>query len=53
MERDDLVFNLVTALSECDKVVQEKMVWHFSRCDDEFGRRLAEGLGLDNTTARG
>ncbi len=45
-ERDDLVLNLVTALSECDKRIQEKMVWHFTQCDAGFGGRLAQGLGL-------
>jgi catalase len=45
-ERDDLVLNLVTALSECDKHIQEKMVWHFGQCDAGFGSRVAEGLGL-------
>lgn len=47
-ERDDLVLNLVTLLGQCDKRIQEKMVWHFSRCDDEFGRRVAEGIGVDH-----
>jgi catalase len=46
-ERDDLVLNLVEALGQCDKGVQEAMVRHFARCDDEFGRRVAEGIGLD------
>jgi catalase len=46
-ERDDLVLNLVGLLTQADKVIQEKMVWHFSQCDDEFGRRVAEGLSLD------
>jgi catalase len=46
-ERDDLVFNLVDALSQCEKSIQERMVRHFGHCDDEFGRRVAEGIGLD------
>jgi catalase len=45
-ERDDLIANLVNNLSQCDKHIQEKMVWHFSQCDEEYGRRVAEGLGL-------
>ena len=49
-ERDDLVHNLVDALSQCDKRIQERMVWHFARCDDEFGRRIAHGIGLDFAT---
>ncbi len=46
-ERDDLVLNLSTLLGDCEKHIQEKMVWHFSQCDEEFGRRVAEGVGLD------
>ena len=46
-ERSDLVLNLVTLLGQCDKHIQEKMVWHFSQCDDAYGERVASGLGLD------
>jgi catalase len=45
-ERDDLVLNLVGMLSQCEKHIQERMVWHFTRCDGEFGGRVAQGLGL-------
>jgi catalase len=45
-ERDDLVHNLITLLGQCDKSIQEKMVWHFGQCDEEYGRRVATGLGL-------
>jgi catalase len=45
-ERDDLVLNMITLLGQCDKRIQEKMVWHFAQCDSEYGRRVAEGLGL-------
>jgi catalase len=45
-ERDDLVLNLVTLLGDCDKVIQEKMVAHLRQCDEDYGRRVAEGLGL-------
>ncbi len=47
-ERDDLVLNLTTLLGQCDKAIQEKMVWHFTQCDSEYGRRVAEGLGVDH-----
>ncbi len=46
VERDDLVLNLVTALSQCDKRIQEDMVVHLTRCDEEYGGRVAAGLGL-------
>jgi catalase len=51
-ERDDLIFNLVDALSQCEKVTQEKMVWHFSQCDEDYGRRVATGIGLDYESVR-
>jgi catalase len=28
-ERDDLVLNMGTLLGECERDVQERMVWHF------------------------
>ncbi|HEV2891042.1 MAG TPA: catalase [Frankiaceae bacterium] len=45
-ERDDLVLNLVTALAQCDKQIQERMVAHLTRCDEAYGGRVAAGLGL-------
>lgn len=45
-ERDDLVLNLVTLLSQADRPVQERMVWHFLLAEDDLGRRVGEGLGL-------
>jgi hypothetical protein len=44
-ERDELVSNLVAELSKCPQDIQERMIWHFSRSDAEYGRRVAEGLG--------
>ena len=43
-ERDDLVLNLVTLLSQAEDDVQERMLVQLSRCDEEYGRRVAEGL---------
>ncbi|WP_246343927.1 catalase [Adhaeribacter radiodurans] len=45
-ERDDLISNLVSTLSTCDKRIQDKMVEHFTLADEEYGRRVAEGLQL-------
>jgi len=45
-EQDDLVANLVGALSQCDREIQERMVWHLFLCEDEYGRRVGEGLGI-------
>ena len=45
-EREDLVLNLTDLIGQCERQIQERMVDHFSRCDEEFGRRLAEGIGV-------
>ena len=50
-ERDDLVLNMIELLGQCDKVIQQKMVWHFNQCDGEFGRRVGGGLGLTGNGA--
>src|SRR4051795_1332585 len=33
-EKDDLVANLVDGLSQCERPIQERMVWHFYMVDD-------------------
>ncbi|MEI7033390.1 catalase, partial [Streptomyces pratensis] len=45
-ERDDLVTNLVGMLSECERAVQERMVWHFLLVENDLGRRVGDGLGI-------
>ncbi|HET6560796.1 MAG TPA: catalase, partial [Marmoricola sp.] len=45
-EKDDLVANLVGALSKCDKHIQERMVWHFFMAEDELGQRVGDGIGI-------
>jgi catalase len=45
-EKDDLVGNLVTLLSQCDRPIQERMVWHLLLCEDELGLRVGDGLGI-------
>ncbi|MEO3801105.1 catalase [Nonomuraea sp. B1E8] len=45
-ERDDLVHNFVSALRQCDRGIQERMVWHFLLAEDELGLRVGEGLGI-------
>jgi catalase len=51
-EKDDLVFNLVDALSQCDRHIQERMVWHWLLADDELGQRVGEGLGISADDVR-
>ncbi|WP_437322148.1 catalase-related domain-containing protein [Sorangium sp. So ce385] len=43
-ERDELVKNLVEALSQRDRAVQERMIGDLVQCDQDYGRRVAEGL---------
>ncbi|HEX8425289.1 catalase [Hymenobacter sp.] len=43
-EKDDLINNLVDALSGAAEVVQDKMIDLFTQCDADYGRRVAEGL---------
>ncbi|KUL57613.1 catalase [Streptomyces sp. NRRL S-1521] len=45
-ERDDLVRNVVGMLSQCDRPVQERMVWHFLLVENDLGLRIGEGLGI-------
>jgi catalase len=45
-EKDDLVTNLVTALTKCDRPIQERMVWHLYLCEDELGQRVGDELGI-------
>ncbi|UBV42810.1 catalase [Deinococcus taeanensis] len=43
-ERDELIRNLVDALAPVDERIQKRMVELFTRCDAEYGRRVADGL---------
>src|SRR5919205_45805 len=52
-EKDDLVTNLVGALSQCRREIQERMVWHFFMCEDELGQRVGDGIGIGADDVRG
>ena len=52
-EKDDLVQNLVTALSTCERHIQERMVWHLFMCEDELGQRVGDGIGIGADDVRG
>lgn len=45
-ERDDLIDNMATLLAECDRDVQERMVWHFLLVHDDYGNRVGQRLGI-------
>lgn len=43
-ERDDLIMNLSNTLAAADKRIQDKMIEHFTLADEDYGRRVAEGI---------
>ena len=43
-EKDELISNLVGDLSQCDERIQDKMIALAEQADEEYGRRLREGL---------
>ncbi|WP_052384116.1 catalase [Litchfieldella xinjiangensis] len=45
-ERDDLINNMGNLLGQCERDVQERMVWHFFLVHDDYGKRAAEKLGM-------
>ncbi|MGZ8536668.1 MAG: catalase [Flavisolibacter sp.] len=49
-ERDDLILNLVNTLKPAQKHIQDKMIELFTKCDAEYGRRVAEGLRNTSST---
>jgi catalase len=44
-ERDELVNNLASALRQCNPDIQERMIALLTKCDEDYGRRVAEGIG--------
>jgi catalase len=45
-ERDDLITNMGGLLAQCERDVQERMLWHLFLVHDDYGRRVGEALGL-------
>ncbi len=43
-EKADLISNLVGDLSQCDQQIQDKMIALAEEADEEYGRRLRDGL---------
>ncbi len=46
-DRDHLIGNITTHLCNAQKRIQLRQSAVFYKCDPEYGRRVAEGLGLD------
>jgi catalase len=45
-ERDDLVKNMGDLLAQCERDVQERMLWHFFLVHDDYGTRVGKALGM-------
>ncbi len=45
-ERDDLVKNMGDLLGQCERDVQERMIWHFLLVHDDYGSRVGQALGI-------
>jgi catalase len=45
-ERDELIDVLVELLGSCERDVQERMLWHLFMVHDDYGQRVADGLGM-------
>ncbi|WP_312092080.1 catalase [Niallia sp.] len=43
-ERDELISNLSSALASCRKEIQDIMIESCSKCDPDYGKRIAEGI---------
>lgn len=43
-ERDELIMNLSNTLAACDERIQKKMLEYFTQADEDYGRRVSEGI---------
>lgn len=46
VDQDHLVDNIVDSLRKANKAIQKRAVDNFTKADAEFGRRVAQGIGL-------
>ncbi len=51
-ERDDLVKNIGDALNQCERDVQERMLWHLFLIHDDYGARVGQMIGLSADDVR-
>lgn len=51
-EREDLIANMVADLKQCPKEIALRMIWHWWHCDEDYGQRVAQGLGVDLEEAK-
>ena len=51
-ERDDLVKNLGDLLGQCERDVQERMLWHLLLVHDDYGTRVGKAIRLSAADVR-
>ena len=51
-ERDDLVRNMGDLLGQCERDVQERMLWHLLLVHDDYGNRVGKALGMSAADVR-
>jgi catalase len=51
-ERDDLVLNMGTLLGQCERDVQERMIWHLLLVHDDYGTRVGQIIGISADDVR-
>jgi catalase len=51
-ERDDLVTNLGDLLGQCERDVQERMLWHLLLVHDDYGKRVGAAIDLSAEDVR-
>ncbi|WP_167263556.1 catalase [Alkalibacillus almallahensis] len=49
-EQNELISNLVNALSQCHETIQNHMIENLTKADSEYGKRVAQGLNDPNAT---
>jgi hypothetical protein len=45
-EREDLIAKMITDLKHCPKDIAPRMTWHSWYRDENYGRRVPQGLGM-------
>jgi catalase len=51
-ERDDLVKNMGNLLGQCERDVQERMIWHLLLVHDDYGTRVGKAIGVSAEDVR-
>ena len=50
-ERDETIKTLSGLLSQCERDVQERMIWHFFLIHDDLGNRVGDAIGVSAADA--